>query len=71
MMKASLPKPARVVAIAVDSSEKDVHAVVEKLKPNARVVLASPEIRQAFSGPPAVRATVRSDHSPIVYDRPE
>jgi thiol-disulfide isomerase/thioredoxin len=55
------PKDVTVVAVAVDSSQKDIDAVVSKLKPAARIVVGSPELRAAFDGPPAVPTMVLAD----------
>ncbi|PYQ29847.1 MAG: hypothetical protein DMF56_08965 [Acidobacteria bacterium] len=55
------PKDVTVVAVAVDSPQKDIDAVVERLKPAARVVVGSAELRAAFDGPPAVPTMVLAD----------
>lgn len=60
-MKGSLAPSARVVAVAVDSEDKDIARVVEKIRPRAKVVVASPELRRAFFGPPAVPTLVIAD----------
>lgn len=60
-MKTSLPKSARVIAVAVDSDAKDIRAVVEKIQPRAKVVIASAQVRKAFSGPPAVPTLLIAD----------
>ena len=60
-MKGSLAPSARVIAVAVDSEPKDINAVIRKIQPNAMVVIASPELRKAFSGPPAVPTLLIAD----------
>ena len=60
-MKGSLAPNARVVAVAVDSEQHDIEAVIKKIQPNAKVVIASPELRKAFSGPPAVPTLLIAD----------
>lgn len=55
------PKSVNVVAVAVDSERKDIDRVVAKIQPAARVVVASPELRAAFDGPPAVPTMVLAD----------
>jgi thiol-disulfide isomerase/thioredoxin len=60
-MKGSMAPNARVVAVAVDSDQKDIVDVIRKIQPNAKVVIASPELRKAFSGPPAVPTLLIAD----------
>ncbi len=60
-MKGSMAPSARVVAVAVDSEQKDILEVIRKIQPNAKVVIASPELRKAFSGPPAVPTLLIAD----------
>jgi thiol-disulfide isomerase/thioredoxin len=60
-MKGSMAPSARVVAVAVDSEQKDIVDVIRKIQPNAKVVIASPELRKAFSGPPAVPTLLIAD----------
>lgn len=60
-MKGSLAPSAKVVAVAVDSQRKDIDAIVAKLQPRAKVVIASDELRKAFSGPPAVPTLLIAD----------
>ncbi|MGZ4810639.1 MAG: TlpA family protein disulfide reductase [Thermoanaerobaculia bacterium] len=60
-MKGSLAPNARVVAVAVDSEQQDIRALVEKIQPRAKIVIASPELRRAFSGPPAVPTLLIAD----------
>ncbi|HEX7420243.1 MAG TPA: TlpA disulfide reductase family protein [Thermoanaerobaculia bacterium] len=60
-MKGSMAPSARVVAVAVDSEQKDIVEVIRKIQPNAKVVIASPELRKAFSGPPAVPTLLIAD----------
>lgn len=60
-MKGSMAPSARVVAVAVDSDQKDIVEVIRKIQPNAKVVIASPELRKAFSGPPAVPTLLIAD----------
>ena len=55
------PKDVSVVAVAVDSTQKDIDAVVAKLQPAAHIVVGSPELRAAFDGPPAVPTMVLAD----------
>lgn len=55
------PQSVNVVAVAVDSERKDIDSVVAKLQPAARIVIGSPELRQAFDGPPAVPTMVLAD----------
>lgn len=43
-----------IVLIAIESDRKDVDAVLAKLQPPGRVVMANDAIRDAFDGPPAV-----------------
>ena len=50
-----------VVALAVESERKDIDAVVKKLQPKARIVIAPPELRQAFDGPPAIPTMLLAD----------
>ena len=60
-MKGSLAPNARVVAVAVDSEDKDIREVIAKIQPRAKVVIASPALRRAFSGPPAVPTLLIAD----------
>jgi thiol-disulfide isomerase/thioredoxin len=60
-MKGSMAPNARVVAVAVDSEQKDIVEVIRKIQPNAKVVIASAELRKAFSGPPAVPTLLIAD----------
>ncbi|HJQ37047.1 MAG TPA: TlpA disulfide reductase family protein [Thermoanaerobaculia bacterium] len=55
------PKDVNVVAVAVDSPQKDIDSLVAKLQPTARIVIGSPELRKAFDGPPAVPTLVLAD----------
>ncbi len=66
-MKGSLAPSAQVVAVAVDSEDKDIRDVIGKIQPRAKVVIASPELRRAFSGPPAVPTLLIADsHGRVV-----
>ena len=60
-MKGPLGSNARVVAVAVDSEPKDIKEIVQKIRPRAKVVIASPELRRAFNGPPAVPTLLIAD----------
>ena len=60
-MKGSLAPNARVVAVAVDSETKDINDIVKAIQPRAKIVIASPEVRRAFSGPPAVPTLLIAD----------
>lgn len=60
-MKGSLAPSAQVIAVAVDSEDKDIREVINKIQPRAKVVIASPELRRAFSGPPAVPTLLIAD----------
>ena len=60
-MKGSLAPNARVVAVAVDSEQKDINEIVRTIQPRAKIVIASPELRRAFSGPPAVPTLLIAD----------
>ena len=60
-MKGSLAPSARVVAVAVDSEQKDIAEIVRTIQPRAKIVMASPELRRAFSGPPAVPTLLIAD----------
>ncbi|MCU1347587.1 MAG: Redoxin domain protein [Acidobacteria bacterium] len=60
-MKGSLAPSARVVAVAVDSERKEIDRVVARIQPRAKIVIASDEVRRAFSGPPAVPTLVIAD----------
>jgi thiol-disulfide isomerase/thioredoxin len=55
------PDAATVVAIAFESKLPDVEALVEKLEPAGRVVMATEEHRAAFDGPPAVPTLLIAD----------
>jgi thiol-disulfide isomerase/thioredoxin len=55
------PAEVTVVAVAVESPRADVEKVVAQSKPNARIVIATPELRAAFDGPPAVPTLVLAD----------
>ena len=50
-----------IVLIAIESDRKDIDAVLAKLQPPGRVVIASDAVRDAFDGPPAVPTYLLTD----------
>lgn len=52
---------AHVVMLAVESQQKDIDAVVTKLQPRGRIVVAPQELRDAFDGPPAIPTLLLAD----------
>lgn len=55
------PATATVVSIAFESERTDVDAIVKRLEPAGRVVMATEEHRAAFDGPPAVPTLLIAD----------
>jgi hypothetical protein len=53
-MKKLDPSKVEIVPIAIESPREDVVRAVEKLDLPGRVVMGSPEVREAFGGPPAI-----------------
>ncbi|HVE70110.1 MAG TPA: redoxin family protein [Thermoanaerobaculia bacterium] len=62
-MKRLDPKKVTVVAIAIETPREDVVAATQKFGVPGRVVMASPEVRQAFSGPPAIPTLIVADRN--------
>ena len=62
-MKKLDPKKVTVVAIAIETPREDVVAAVEKFGIPGRVVMASPELRKAFGGPPAIPTLLVADRN--------
>lgn len=60
-MKSLDPAKFEVVNIAIESKREDVEKLVASLQPRGKVVIASDEVRKAFSGPPAVPTLVLAD----------
>jgi thiol-disulfide isomerase/thioredoxin len=55
------PALAEVVGVVVDSKEEDVRRVVERIQPQARIVVATRALREALDGPPAVPMLIVAD----------
>lgn len=52
-----------VVGVAVESERKQIDAVLAKMQPPGRYVIATKELRAAFDGPPAVPTMVLADRN--------
>ncbi len=60
-MKGMDSSSATMVAVAIESERPDIDKVIDKYKPNARIVLGTDELRKAFNGPPAVPTLFLAD----------
>lgn len=62
-MKNLDPAGVGIVAIAIDSPRADVERAVQKRAIPGRVVMATPQDRKAFGGPPAIPTLILADGS--------
>jgi thiol-disulfide isomerase/thioredoxin len=62
-MKKLDPKKVSVVAIAIETPREDAVAATAKFGIPGRVVMASPELRKAFGGPPAIPTLLVADRN--------
>lgn len=66
-MKTSGMKDVEVVAVAVASDRKDIEKIVAELKPDARVVMATPELEKALDPPSIPTTFVLDENGRVVH----